>query len=72
MIRLQKQSDLGLHCLSRQFWQATSVRNLRNFTVVGCRKLTGQADSVFIAEAVLLWGISKSTFSRIFNKIIRL
>ena len=22
---LQKQSDLGLHCLSRHFWQATSV-----------------------------------------------
>ena len=28
---LQKQSDLGLHCLSRLVWQATSVRN--TFTV---------------------------------------
>ena len=35
MIRLllQKQSDLGLRCLSRPFGQATSVRNLRTFTV---------------------------------------
>ena len=23
----QTQSDLGLHCLSRPFWQATSVKN---------------------------------------------
>ena len=27
------QSDLGLHCLSRLFWQATSARNFRTFTV---------------------------------------
>ena len=25
------QSDLGLHCLSRLFWLATSVQNLRTF-----------------------------------------
>ena len=25
-------SDLGLPCLSRPFWQATSVRNFRTFT----------------------------------------
>ena len=24
-------SDLGLHCLSRSFWQATSVQNFRIF-----------------------------------------
>ena len=29
---LQKQSDLGLHCLSMPFMQATSVRNCRTFT----------------------------------------
>ena len=29
----QKQSDLGLHCLSRPFWWATSVLYLRTFTV---------------------------------------
>ena len=29
----QKQSDLGLHCLSWPFWQATSVQNFRTFTV---------------------------------------
>ena len=23
---IQKQSDLGLHCLSRPFWQTTSVQ----------------------------------------------
>ena len=28
---LQKQSDLGLHCLSRPFWQATSVKIFRKF-----------------------------------------
>ena len=35
MIRLllQKQSDLGLHCLPMPFWQATSVWNFRTFTV---------------------------------------
>ena len=26
---LQKQSDLGLHCLSKAFLRATSVRNFR-------------------------------------------
>ena len=30
---LQKQSDLGLHCLTKPFWQATSVPNFRTFTV---------------------------------------
>ena len=30
--QMQKQSDLGLHCLSRPFWQATSVQNYRTFT----------------------------------------
>ena len=30
---LQKQSDLGLHCLSRLFWQATSVLNFRTYTI---------------------------------------
>ena len=29
----QKQSDLGLCCLSRPFWQETSVRNFRTFTI---------------------------------------
>ena len=29
----EMQSVLGLHCLSRPFWQAISVRNLRTFTV---------------------------------------
>ena len=29
---LQKQSDLGLHCLSKPFWQATSVGNFRTST----------------------------------------
>ena len=28
----QKQSDLGLHCLPRQFWKATSVQNFGAFT----------------------------------------
>ena len=30
---LKKQSDQGLHCLSRPFWHATSVHNFRIFTV---------------------------------------
>ena len=31
---LQKQSDLGLCCLYRLIWAATSVRNFRTFTVL--------------------------------------
>ena len=31
---LQKQSDLGLHCLSMPFWKANSVRNFTTFTAV--------------------------------------
>ena len=31
---LQKQSDLGLSCVYRPFWQATSVQNIRTFTVL--------------------------------------
>ena len=27
---LKKQSDLGLSCLSRSFWQGTSVQNCNN------------------------------------------
>ena len=35
---LQKQSDLGLPCLSRPlFWQATSFQNLRMFTILVLR-----------------------------------
>ena len=30
----RKQSDLGLDCLSKQFWQATSFQNFRTFTVM--------------------------------------
>ena len=29
----QKQYNGGLHCLSRPFWQATSVRNFRASTI---------------------------------------
>ena len=29
-----KQSDLGLLCLTRPFWQTTSVRNFRTFSVL--------------------------------------
>ena len=29
---LQKQSALGLHCLVRPFWQASSVRNLEHIS----------------------------------------
>ena len=32
-LHLQKQSDLGLPCLSRPFWQGFSVRNLRTYTI---------------------------------------
>ena len=30
---LKKQSDLDLHCLSRAFWQATSIQNFRTVTI---------------------------------------
>ena len=36
---LQKQSGLGLHGLSRPFWQTTSVGNFRAFNVVMRSKL---------------------------------
>ena len=29
-----KQSDLGLHWLSRRFWEASSVKNFRTFMVL--------------------------------------
>ena len=32
-MHLQKQSNIGLHCLSRPLWQATSVQNFRTSTV---------------------------------------
>ena len=32
-LSLQKQSESGLHCLSRLFWQANSVQNIRTFNV---------------------------------------
>ena len=35
---LQKQSDLGLPCLSRPFWQAISVQNFTIFTEYLSRK----------------------------------
>ena len=31
---LPKQSDLGLHCISRPFWQATGIQNFRTCTVL--------------------------------------
>ena len=31
---LQKQSDLGLYCLPRPFWQETSIQNFRIFSVI--------------------------------------
>ena len=34
MLPRKANSDLGLHCLCRLFWQASSVCNFRKFTVV--------------------------------------
>ena len=31
---LQKQCNLGLHCFSRPFWQASSVGNFRTSTII--------------------------------------
>ena len=44
----QKQSDLGLLCLSRPFWQATNVRKFRTFTVFQCK--TGNIMKMPMAE----------------------
>ena len=30
----KKQSDQGLHCLPRLFWQANRVQNFRTFTIM--------------------------------------
>ena len=35
----QTQSDLGLHCLSRPFWLATSVQKFRASTVLAFTSL---------------------------------
>ena len=37
-MKFQRQSDLGLHCLSRPFWKATTVQNFRIFTVIQCKQ----------------------------------
>ena len=34
LVRIANGEDLGLCCLSRSFWQATSVRNLRTFMIL--------------------------------------
>ena len=34
LIANREDPDLGLHCLSMPFWQATSVQNFRTFTLV--------------------------------------
>ena len=31
---LKKQPDLGLCCLPRAFWQASSIQNFRTFTIL--------------------------------------
>ena len=33
------QSGLGLRCLSRHFWQATSIQNFRTFIVASLLKI---------------------------------
>ena len=33
-VSLEEQPDQDQHCLSRTFWQATSVRNFRTFTII--------------------------------------
>ena len=33
LVRIANREDLGLPCLSKPFWQATSVRNFRTFTI---------------------------------------
>ena len=45
---LQKQSDLGLLCLSRPLLQATSVRNFRTFAV-------GNHDTYFQSPLILVY-----------------
>ena len=34
MTQVPDQTDLGLHCLCMYFWQTTSVRNFRTFTIL--------------------------------------
>ena len=45
-LHLQKQSDLGLHCLSRHFWQTISVRNFRKFAVSQITSLQSQLSQI--------------------------
>ena len=39
---LKKQPDLGLPCLSRPFWQATSVQNFKTFRILTISNFNGQ------------------------------
>ena len=64
---LQKLSDPGLPCLSRPFWQATSVCNFRTFTILEKTCLTfsykflahlmGQHRTNFNALAFVMQGL---------------
>ena len=56
----QKQSDLGLHCLSRHFLQATNVQKFRIFTRK-CSKIPNTFPFLFSNKLLVFWvGIHKS------------
>ena len=47
----------GLHCLSRHFWQATSVRNFRTFTIVTL--------CLLVAKFVVCWRSLQTAWTQI-------
>ena len=59
---LQNQSDLGLPCLSRLFWKATTVQNFRTFIYHTC---TLESSSI---EMLFFFSLSSIFF--VFNKLL--
>ena len=50
----QTQSDLGLHCSPRPFWQATSIKNFRTY-IVYILKLLYVLKFPLVTKALISW-----------------
>ena len=67
LVRLanRKDPDLGMHCLSRPFWQVTSVQNFRTFTVY----LTSIATRECLLGNCLCWVHKLFILCRVLSKM---
>ena len=57
------ESDLGLHCLSRPFWQATKVRNFRTL-LWSSHLINLSACSIILHPFCRMPGKNNQTFSK--------